>query len=505
MKCSKIDFSWIFIGIMAIGTGLVVSNSFADETDFDFGTKIEKQLHSKSEKLFGIKKPIHDSAATTIGSYRTKTQAASEQLKITQSLSVEYLTRQAANKTDMLAFWPTDEAASHLISCVEGKREEITAGKYNPSVQRINLQTGAVSTILRGMQGCDGVRRTSWGSILVTEERSDGNAYEILNPLMTTEKTIIDRATGEISDPVNIAKRDALPTMSWEGLTVLDNGVVIAGDELRPGTANLDADGGAIFKFVPDTFYAATGTIDTLDDSPLVSGKTYAMTVSCREISSSKFPQYGQGCEIGQGAWVNVNASEARAEASKKGATGHYRPEDLHQDLMYVGNGMRFCWTNTGRERAENYGEVICAIDNNIDASNSINDARTGFTYLATESGQYATFAANRFIEGDPDFNSVDNIAFQPMTGNLYVIEDHPNGDIFACLPDGADRDIKTDGCVKILSVMDSSAEPTGFIFSADGKTAYLSIQHSNDDNMPLHDDYATDDILKITGFKIHN
>jgi len=53
-----------------------------------------------------------------------------------------------------------------------------------------------------------------------------------------------------------------------------------------------------------------------------------------------------------------------------------------------------------------------------------------------------------------------------------------------------------------LFSVVDSSAEPSGFTFSADGKTAYVSIQHSNDSLMPNHDDYATDDILKITGFK---
>ncbi|MEK7139287.1 MAG: hypothetical protein AAB817_01160 [Patescibacteria group bacterium] len=64
------------------------------------------------------------------------------------------------------------------------------------------------------------------------------------------------------------------------------------------------------------------------------------------------------------------------------------------------------------------------------------------------------------------------------------------------------DRNIKSDGCVKILSVKDTSAEPTGFFFSADGRTAYVSIQHSDDDNMPLVDDFRTDDLIKITGFK---
>lgn len=148
---------------------------------------------------------------------------------------------------------------------------------------------------------------------------------------------------------------------------------------------------------------------------------------------------------------------------------------------------VRFCWTNTGNEDAFNFAEVICGVDDKP------------LTADATK----RTVDVNRFVEGDTDFNSFDNLEFQPKTGNLYVIEDHPNGDIFACLPDGADRDIKTDGCVKMLSVKDSSAEPTGFIFSADGTTAYVSIQHSDDTNMPMVDGYGTDDIIKITGFKI--
>ena len=75
-------------------------------------------------------------------------------------------------------------------------------------------------------------------------------------------------------------------------------------------------------------------------------------------------------------------------------------------------------------------------------------------------------------------------------------------------LPDGADRDIKTDGCVKILSVRDQSAEPTGFAFSGDGRTAFLSVQHSDDDLCAAStdcedlDDYPTDDIIRITGVR---
>jgi len=122
-----------------------------------------------------------------------------------------------------------------------------------------------------------------------------------------------------------------------------------------------------------------------------------------------------------------------------------------------------------------------------------------------TAAANQRTVVANRFVEGDRDFNSFDNLAFQPTTGNLFVVEDHDNGDIFACLPDGADRDLKTDGCVKILSVKDSSAEPTGFFFLPDGRSAIVSLQHSNDTLMPKVDDYGTDDLLLITGFKVRH
>jgi secreted PhoX family phosphatase len=257
---------------------------------------------------------------------------------------------------------------------------------------------------------------------------------------------------------------------------------VIAGDELRPGTSIADSDGGAIFKFIPTVLRASTGSISNLNDSPLTSGSVYALQVF---VATN---QFGQGGEIGQGRWITVNAATARRDADTNGATGYYRPEDLHQDPMYVDaanpQAVRVCWADTGNDDLSNYAEVMCAVD-------------------ATPDSPSSSMIVNRLLEGDSDFNSFDNLEFQPVTGNIYVIEDHDNGDIFACLPDGADRDIKSDGCVKMLSVNDTSAEPTGFLFSEDGRTAYVSIQHSNDASMPLVDGYATDDVIKITGFRV--
>ncbi|MEO5574512.1 MAG: alkaline phosphatase PhoX [Gammaproteobacteria bacterium] len=464
-------------------TGAYAGFTYADPVDF--GVDIERELNHRAKQLFGFEKPLTASAPTTTGAYRIPTQTASDQVLLAKDLKAEYLTRSAANNTDMMAFFPAANP-THLITCIEEDVLTLAPGKLNPSVQSINLVNGNVTTILRGMKGCDGIRTTPWGTIVATEETSDGAAYEILSPLTLTNETVINRSTGTVSNPALIAKRSALPTMAWEGLEVLPSGVVIAGDELRPGSP-ADRDGGAIFKFVPSVPRTTGGAITTLAQSPLVAGSNYAMQVSC--VNNTQ--QFGQGCEIGNAAWVTVNAATARLDAHTKGATGFYRPEDLHADPMYTDaanpNAVRFCWANTGNESGKNYAEVVCAVDN----------------VPLTASATQRIVVANRFVEGDLDFNSFDNLEFQPKTGNLYVIEDHPNGDIFACLADGADRDIKTDGCVKMLSVKDSSAEPTGFIFSADGETAYVSIQHSNDANMPLVDGYPTDDVLKITGFKV--
>ena len=451
----------------------------------DFGAMVDAMLAEKSMTLFGIAKPLAESAPETAEEgYRLPTHTIADSILLAEGLAAGFVTRDAAQHLDMMAFYPA-EAPTHLIGCIEGDAAEIAVGKMNPGVQRVSLADGKVETIVRGTSSCDGIRTTAWGTVLFTEEDDLGGAYEILNPLAITEAvSITDRATGTTTDAAAVVRRMALPTMAWEGIGILPNGILYAGDELRPGTDVPDADGGAIFKFVPATM--AAGPITTLDASPFAAGKTYAMQVECRKNEV----QFGQGCETGNALWFEVDPAMARAEADAKGATGYYRPEDLHIDPM-VTEGARFCWTNTGSEGGKNYAEVMCAVDSAPETI-AVPDA---------EMKADLTTVVTRFIEGDKEANSFDNLDFQPGTGNLYVIEDHPNGDIWACLPDGADRDLKSDGCIKMLSVKDSSAEPTGFIFDASGTVAYVSIQHSDDTGMPKVDDYGTDDLIRITGF----
>ena len=452
----------------------------------DFGQTVDALLASQSAALFGIAAPLAASAEASVEEgYRTADQTAADQVALADGLTAEYLTRTAADSWDMMAFYPA-EAPTHLIACIEGDREDLADGRMNPGVQAVDLASGAVTTLVRGTAACDGIRTTPWGTTLFTEEEDDGGAYEMIDPLALADVAIIDRATGETSDPAHVVRRMALPTMAWEGLTITPEGVVIAGDELRPGSDEEDADGGAIFKFIPAALHDGS-MITSLDASPLAAGTTYAMVANCYGDAV----QFGQGCEIGHAFWVAVDPVNARATAYEAGATGYYRPEDLHEDPLYAGPGLRFCWANTGNEGAANYAEVICGID----------EAPTEIAVPNAEGAITLTTTVNRFVEGDTEFNSMDNLAFNPVSGQLFVIEDHDNGDIWACLPDGADRDIKTDGCIRILSVKDSSAEPTGFLFDATGTVAYVSIQHSDDTAMEPVDGYGTDDLVRISGF----
>ncbi len=478
----------LLLGLVAGG---VAAAAFASERDF--GLKVEKKLQHESREYFGIRKPLRASASGSVP--RMSGQRASDVIALAKGLHATFVTREASNWTDQMAFWPSREEPEYLITAVEIFQPQVIGTfpggqpKWTPALQRVRLSDGKVDIILRGLSGADFVRRTPWGTIIVGEENAtSGQVYEILDPVATTDVTVVSRGSNSFVDrdgnPVigKVALRDALPTMAWEGVAVLPSGVIYAGNELRPGTFGADTDGGALYKFVPAMPYTGDGHIDDLADSPLVAGTVYAMQVSCKDSRQ----QYGQGCEIGNGAWIQVNSATAVSDADSLGATGYYRPEDMDIDPRYHGQGVRFCWTNTGNEGGRNYGEVMCAVDHEP---------------LTADAGR-RTIEVNRFLEGDEDFNSVDNLAFQPGSGNLYVIEDHKNGDVFACLPDGGDRDIKSDGCVKILSVRDRSAEPTGFIFSADGRTAYLSIQHSDDAAMSLVNDFQTDDIIRITGFR---
>jgi hypothetical protein len=172
------------------------------------------------------------------------------------------------------------------------------------------------------------------------------------------------------------------------------------------------------------------------------------------------------------------------------------------------GDGILWCWTNTcgGTD-----GEALCVTETNAQAAArdqvTVDNGLGVFSYLAN-GVTIARPNVTRFVQNDARMRAHDNLEFQPVTRNTYIIEDATWGEIWACLPDGADRDLGSDGCVSMLSVNDAAAEPTGFIFDGTGSAAFYMVQHGEQPES-LKDfasnpvDGRTDDLIRITGFKV--
>jgi hypothetical protein len=302
-------------------------------------------------------------------------------------------------------------------------------------------------------------------------------------------------------------------SLSFESFAIKADGSMIFGDELAPSGG---AAGGGIYKFVPAVPYQGGGSIAEAAASPFVSGTIYGLRVAASGSSN-----WGQGAETGKGAWVQVNLGGAgvvdangnvilRTAQSLQRFTGYYRPEDMDIDPIAAEEGVfRACWANTGRmshgagSLVENGGvnsEIMCLVEEPPSAA-----------VPAPATGTIPS--VQRFIPGTPQGQMYDNVAFQPHTGNLVVLEDGPvsvvtglqpavselrGNDLWICLPDGDDDDTQTDGCVRFASVRDTTSEPTGFIFLGSGEEAFVNLQHRSVDESGNRGS-----LLKISGFKV--
>ena len=286
---------------------------------------------------------------------------------------------------------------------------------------------------------------------------------------------------------------------------------MVYGDELAPNGGNA---GGALYKFVPLVPYTGIGLppITQPQLSPLSSGSVFGLRVAANGSSN-----WGQGAEIGKGRWVAIDMAPAgvvdpngniilrNAQLLQK-FTGYYRPEDMDLDPAAAADGVfRACWANTGRlnfaggtlsESSAVHGEVMCITEEPSAA------APTGTIPAVT-----------RFLVGNQQTGMFDNVAFQPHTGNLVVLEDGPTSiitpageqlrgnDLWICLPDGGDDDTLSDGCVRFASVRDTTAEPTGFVFLGSGESALVNIQHRAVNDAAGAGNHGA--LVKISGFKV--
>jgi hypothetical protein len=457
---------------------LTIGAAAAGVPFLSFGQFRDRELANQSSHLFGVDKPLAQSSSASI----SQAEALADPTKLAtlaRGLKAHVVTTQGPAVDDQISLWPNSLKPTHLIVCNE-------EGTTAPGLVRIDLKTGAATTIVTGTTSCDPTRRTPWGTILFGEEAGQGGRlYELMDPLHTTGVTL-DRTTGTFSGGVgasNLVTRTALGTAAFEGLGILGDGTTyLDPDDSGFGPKN-GGPGDAYFKFVPTHPFTGTAPITDLSQSPYTAGEVFGLRVG---LSTN----YGQGREFGFAQWIplpHADNPNLEAEGLAAGLTGYYRPEDADIDPIALSHGnVRICSNDTGDETNHLYGQTICITDGTV----------------AQAEANTATPEVQPFVFGGTSqgINMPDNIAFQPYTGNAVLHEDAEttfetphNNDLWDCLPDGADQDLLSDGCVRIATLNDLTAEWTGGIFDATGKHFYVSIQHNISGK-------AT--ILDITGWK---
>ena len=507
---------------LAVSSALAAATANAgDMGKPDFGRSVELLANRHADSLFGIKGTLDESSlaqsAANAGGCDLITLAHDLKCKVVSEKP------NLAPNIDMMVLYPNDTAPTHIIACNE-------QGSGNTAVQRIRLSDGVVEDIIvSGLTSCDPAEITPWGTVIVGEEAgTNGRMFEILDPLNTSGITVIGSGDATTtSDSSKVRYLEALGRLSFEGISVMPNGVVYYQDENRPGNGN---GGGGYFKFIPNTLWNGGAAITSLDDSPLVKGgRVFALRLG-RNNGNTDF---GQGNNAGRGVWVeltdgdfgastttaDVDRGNLRKAALTLKATTGYRPEDQDIDKLAAKLGkVRVCGTNTGQDSAtrginvgadatngdNNFGTTFCITDGKIQDAGVVNteiQTVNGIDYSINTGAGTSIPEYQVLVDHYLDFGMPDNIAYQPGRGNWLIHEDGDgstytparNNDIWDCLDDGSDKDQLADACVKVATLNDLTAESTGGVFNATGKEYFVSIQH----NITGHGV-----ILKITGWK---
>ncbi len=470
--------------IAGVAAAALVTSVAVGLSKSDPGQSYADLLAAQSQAIFGFGRPLdHELSGVFSG-------PGDEAVEVAKGLSVKVVSSSVGENADMIGLWPNDTDPTDAIICNEITGD--TPGSH-ATLQRVHLADGAVTDVAFGLVSCDPVHRTAWGTVVFGEEDGPiGRLYELLDPLGTSG-VHINRAAGTTDDPTRIVARTALGQLSYEGVVSLPDGTTYYSDELRPSNGK---PGGGIFKFVPTHPFTGGAPIANLADSPLAAGTVSVMRLGIRNGGTD----FGQGTNLGAGKWISLGASPgatwnlAAAALAAGGYTGYYRPEDMDLDPLAWENGtIRACWNNTNADGAQNWGETLCLTD--------VADA-------AAATGHHPV--VEPFVIGNSHLRMPDNLDFQPGTGILYVLMDattsvddptQTNDQVWACLPDGTDDDILSDGCVRVMNLRDGTAEFTGIEFLGDGRSFLIHVQHRTQVGRAIQ---GTTDELLVSGLAVH-
>ncbi|MHA0040886.1 PhoX family protein [Deinococcus sp. PEB2-63] len=327
------------------------------------------------------------------------------------------------------------------------------------------------ATMVKGTVGnCSG-GQTPWGTLLTCEENVDGytkawagSGYEAMHQGWVTEIDPFDPK----STP---KKRTAMGRFRHENVAV-----TVAADGRVVGYMGDDMQDACVYKFVSRGKYDPkdrAANLKLLEDGDLYVANFGNGSWVLLDYDRNKKLQDAKGAD-GKALFASQAdvLADARASALAVGGTPVDRPEDI--------------------EIHPRTGEVYVALTNNSKHGNYF-----GQIIKFREAGDdwtAQTFLWEVFAVGGPQsgFASPDNLVFDPY-GNLWMVTDnsdlgsnpikdfHGNNAMFFFPTEGPNA-----GKAYRFAIGPVDAEITGPVWSPDGKTLFLAIQHPGEDSESL-------------------
>ncbi|GGK41703.1 hypothetical protein GCM10008955_39380 [Deinococcus malanensis] len=326
------------------------------------------------------------------------------------------------------------------------------------------------ATMVKGSVGnCSG-GQTPWGTLLTCEENVDGyqkawagSGYEAMHQGWVTEIDPFDPAWTP-------KKRTGMGRFRHENaaVTLARDGRVVAymGDDMQDS---------CIYKFISRDRYNPAdrnASRDLLADGDLYVANfgngswvllDYARNKKLQEAKAGDKPLFTSQAEV---------LADARAAALAVGGTPVDRPEDIE---IHPRTGDLYAALTNNSRHGNFFGQIIRWTEKDRDPA-------------AT------TFLWEVFAYGGPQsgFASPDNLVFDPY-GNLWMVTDnsdlgtnpikayHGNNAMFFFPTEGPNT-----GKAYRFAVGPVDAELTGPVFSPDGKTLFVAVQHPGEDSESL-------------------
>lgn len=340
----------------------------------------------------------------------------------------------------------------------------------NGAVSVTDLKTGVTRVLVQRIDWnrMDGIAWTPWRTILTAEEMRPERQPSLPDPMFPQA---LAGLLYEVNPKTGFSiARPALGAKAHEGIRFDSRGNIYGISETAPstmvGTPPRPAPGGYIFKFTPDR----RGDLRT--------GQLYALKIV-----------KDMGDRTGKAIWIPLDRQavqiDADAEATRKGATGYGRPEDVETATstgndVTGGENLYVAVTDESRVLRISLGRGGRGHDDDDDDDDDGDGDDHGRGHGRRHGGTaFVSDYVRQGLNASSDFTNPDNLALD-KAGTLFITEDTatpPGMDVWAAFPSRRHPE-RARSVERFASLTDCLAEPSGVYFDLSGKFLFIHVLH---------------------------